>query len=64
VRAIVITAFVNGNVIPFFPFKQCVTAVRAEIFNLTVVLKPLIELEEITAEFAFKLRMFFTVVKV
>ena len=62
--AAVIGAFVDRDLFARFPAKERVVAVGAEVFRLLVLAETLVNLEQVTADLAPKLRFFPAVVEV
>ena len=62
--AVIVTAFVDGDLFPHFPAKEGVGAVGAEVFRLFVLAEALVGLEQVVADLAPKLGFFLAVVVV
>jgi len=62
--AVIITAFINSNLFTFFPLKECMMAIRAEVFGFIVFTEPLVKLKQVVTDLAFELSSFITVIVV
>jgi len=49
-RAVIITAFIDGNFLTLFPFKEGMMATWAEVFSFIIFTESFIELEEVITE--------------
>ena len=61
-RAAIITAFIDNGLFTGLPAEKRMIAIRTEEYGLVVFTKPLQNMEEMTADLAFELRLIFAVV--
>jgi hypothetical protein len=64
VRAIIVAAFIDGDLFTVLPPKESAMAVGAEEFCIGIFAEPLLELKEMIADLALKLRHLFAVIVV
>ena len=55
-----VMAFVDGDLLPFFPFKKGFEAIGTEVFNGFT--KAVLKLKDFVTDFAFELRAFLSVI--
>ena len=62
--AVIVTAFINSNFFTFFPLKERMMAIRAEVFGFIVFTEPLVKLKQVVTDLAFELSSFIAIVVV
>jgi hypothetical protein len=62
--AVIVTAFINSNLFTFLPLKECMMAIRAEVFGFIVFTESLVKLKQVITDLASKLRPFIAVIVV
>lgn len=62
--AVIIAAFIDGDLFTLLPAKECAMAIGTEELCINVFTESLLELKEVIADLAFKLRHFFAVIVV
>jgi len=62
--AVIIAAFIDGDLFTLLPSKECAMAIGTEKLCINVFTESLLELKEVIAGLAFKLRHLFAVIVV